>query len=953
MVKNHIALGKMKVKDSQIIKGIAILLMYFQHLYSTTSRYEEFGLTGLIGSASIMELIAVACHVCVCLFVFVTAYGIAIQEKEYLYNRDSYIKNSIRRYSELLKKFAAVFLILLFLSYIFNLEYGAVEAWGESQISRIIGILCNATGMAGVFQVAWFSASWWYLSLAILLIFMVPVLHMAVRKLGPYASVLLSLFLVQSFGLDTVMDGLPRYLIVAVAGIIFAEYNIFQRTEDYIKTKKGLEYVLVAVILIAIPITAVIKSNVQSKFLLDAVMAVLVIELTQLCIRKIPYLNTALAFVGKYSLYMWLIHSFFTKYWFQEYTYSFKNIWVIFFVLVGITLFISICLSKLEEICSRLFVWVKCDKRHVRFLIALLTTAVCFLIAAVSSPLSYMTNDDTGIQSVLSGNVTGEPYITHQFINIILGAFISFLYKLLPQLQWWYVYSLLLLAAGIFMLHFCIIKICKDKKISLKWAILVIAVVDVSFMVYSIANVSFTTVPAVLGTGLVTLLFASDNVENRKMLKWTGCIVVIGYVLLLIHRSASAYALMCYILLGVLWNFTGRYKVDRKLVLRFGAVSLFFVLLTGCVTGLNKIALEKINGTEFIQYNAARAGYMDYGHDSYAENSELYEKAGWSGELCSLVERWYFMDEAVTTENFNYLSENSKRKSSVTASAKAALITALKSTDCQAILCLWIVSAFFVILSVTICFNARKFYFICMNNLGSVLLLMYQLLKGRMLYRSLFVVLLPAVVINCILIMNHYQMKKKEDRVFKILLFLGLLCCSSLVLDYTFDPVRNAYKEKVMEKSRKTEEYVLKHPGNTYIYAPSVYTNISPWSVYTGKGLSNMIPWGGSAYHSDNYNRRLELNNLDDLSAEVVKRDDVYLLFNENIIEEHLIDEEELPVCFYLYLQENFNARGFVIQEDIEQMVYVYRFVFDDNLEDFKTYYTIEQGKIVEAGDDR
>lgn len=943
----------MKVKDSQIIKGIAILLMYFQHLYSTTSRYEEFGLTGLIGSASIMELIAVACHVCVCLFVFVTAYGIAIQEKEHLYNRDSYIKNSIRRYSELLKQFAAVFLILLFLSYIFNLEYGAAEAWGESQISRIIGILCNATGMAGVFQVSWFSASWWYLSLAILLIFMVPVLHIAVRKLGPYASVFLSLFLVQSFGLDTVRDGLPRYLIVAVAGIIFAEHNIFERTEHYIETKKGLGYFLVAVILIAIPVTAVMKSHMQSKYLLDAVMAVLVIELTQLCIKKIPCLNTVLAYIGKYSLYMWLIHSFFTKYWFQKFTYSFKNIWVIFFVLVGITLFISICLSKLEQICSRLFVWERCDKRHVRFLIALLTTAVCFLIAALSSTLSYMTNDDAGIQSLLSGNVTGEPYITHQFINIILGAFISFLYKLLPQIQWWYVYSLLLLAVGIFMLHFCIIKICKDKKISLKVAILVIAVVDVSFMVYSIANVSFTTVPAVLGTGLVALLFASDNVENKRTLKWIGCIVVIGYVLLLIHRSASAYALICYILLGVLWNFTGRYKVDRKLVLRFGTVCMFFVLLTGCVTGLNKIADEKINGTEFIQYNAARARYMDYGHDSYAENPELYEEAGWSEELYRLVGNWYFMDEAVTAENFNYLSENSKVKSSITASSKTVLMTALKNTGCQAIICLWIVSIFFVILSVTICFNVRKLYFICMNNLGSILLLLYQLLKGRMLYRSLFVVLLPAVVINCILIMNHYQMKKKEEQIFKVLLFLGLLCCSSLILDYTFDPVRNAYKENVMEKSRKTEQYVLAHPDNTYLYAPFVYNNISPWSVYTGKGLSNMIPWGGSAYHSDNYNRRLELNNIDDLSGEVVKRDNIYLLFNENIMGEQPADKAVLPVCFYLYLQENFDAKGFVMEEDIEQMVYVYRFVFDDNLEDFKTYYTIEQGKIVKAGDNR
>lgn len=186
-----------------------------------------------------------------------------------------------------------------------------------------------------------------------------------------------------------------------------------------------------------------------------------------------------------------------------------------------------------------------------------------------------------------------------------------------------------------------------------------------------------------------------------------------------------------------------------------------------------------------------------------------------------------------------------------------------------------------------------------------------------------------------------------------MLLFLGLLCCSSLILDYTFDPVRNAYKENVMEKSRKTEQYVLAHPDNTYLYAPFVYNNISPWSVYTGKGLSNMIPWGGSAYHSDNYNRRLELNNIDDLSGEVVKRDNIYLLFNENIMGEQPADKAVLPVCFYLYLQENFDAKGFVMEEDIEQMVYVYRFVFDDNLEDFKTYYTIEQGKIVKAGDNR
>lgn len=938
----------MNVKDSQIIKGIAILLMYFQHLYSTTSRYEEFGLTGLIGSDTVMEIIAVACNVCVCLFVFVTAYGIAVQEKDNVYNREYYIKNSIRRYGDLLKHFASIFLILLFISYVFNLKYSASAAWGESQISRMLGILCNATGTAGIFQISWFSASWRYLSLAILLIFIVPVLHIVIKKIGSCPSIVISLFFVHSFGFDVAADGLPKYLFIVVLGIVFAEHNVFERIESYMEAKKGLRYFLVVILIAAIPLTAVIKSNVNSKYLLDAVMAILVIELTHLFIRRIACLNTVLAFIGKYCLDMWLIHSFFIEYWFQKFTYSFKNIWVIFFVLAAITLFISVSISKIEQLCSRPFVWKTSYKNYVLVLISLLTTAICFITAMVSSPLSYMTNDDGGIQSLLSGNVTGEPYITHQFINIILGAFISQLYKLFPQFQWWYVYSLVLIAAGIFMLHFCILKICKDKKVSIKSAILVMTVVDLSFMVYSIANVSFTTVPAILGTGTVALLFATDKIKNKKTLKWIGCIVVIEYILLLLHRSASAYALMCYILLGILWNLTNRHDINKKLILRFCLVCIFFVVLTGCITGLNKMASQKINGTEFIEFNAARAKYTDYGHDSYTENPELYEENGWSEEIYNLVGNWCFMDEAVTTEKLKFLSENSNVKCSVIASSKSTLKAVLKDTGCQALISLWIVSALFTVLSIAICFNNRQFCFVCMNNLGSVILLFYQLLKGRMLYRSLFVVLLPAVVINCILSLNNNLINKKENKIFKVILFIGILGCSSFVLDYTFDTVRNTYKEETMEKAKRIEEYVIKNPNNTYIYAPSVYTNISPWSVYGTKRLSNMIPWGGSAYNSDNYNKRLERNGIETLSGEVTKRKNVYLLFDENLLEEQLADEDILPTSFYKYLQRKFNAKGFVIEDDIDQKVYVYRFVFDDNKEDFETYYTIDHGKIME-----
>ena len=35
-----------------------------------------------------------------------------------------------------------------------------------------------------------------------------------------------------------------------------------------------------------------------------------------------------------------------------------------------------------------------------------------------NTTMTYMTNDDASIQSLLSGNRTGTPFITHQFIHI-------------------------------------------------------------------------------------------------------------------------------------------------------------------------------------------------------------------------------------------------------------------------------------------------------------------------------------------------------------------------------------------------------------------------------------------------------------------------------------------------------------------------------------------------------
>ncbi len=77
----------------------------------------------------------------------------------------------------------------------------------------------------------------------------------------------------------------------------------------------------------------------------------------------------------------------------------------------------------------------------------------------------------------------------------------------------------------------------------------------------------------------------------------------------------------------------------------------------------------------------------------------------------------------------------------------------------------------------------------------------------------------------------------------------------------------------------------------------------------------------------------------------------MYICFLVTILleSEVLKNEELLTACFYRYLQSHFNVKGFVIEDDIEKRVFIYRFVFDDNMKEFNTYYTIDSGKIIKV----
>ena len=137
---------------------------------------------------------------------------------------------------------------------------------------------------------------------------------------------------------------------------------------------------------------------------------------------------------------------------------------------VAITLLLSVILYRIKH-CWTAKIWLFNTNRKC-IIWAAFFVIVCYLIMVFSSNMVYLTNDDGGIQNLLAGYSTGEPDAAHRFINIIIGCFISFFYKIMPGIQWWYVYSQFLVMIGLFLLHFSFFKISFRKSFPGKYLLL-------------------------------------------------------------------------------------------------------------------------------------------------------------------------------------------------------------------------------------------------------------------------------------------------------------------------------------------------------------------------------------------------------------------------------------------------------------------------------------------------
>lgn len=340
------SMSRLTKQDSQAIKGIAIWLMLIHHLFYSADTFRGMPVEFFILDTNTAISIAQCAKICVPLFVFVTAYGLTAKYNSVNQSRHMFEAETTKRYVNLMIPFWVVFLIMQIICNVVG-ECTISQTYGEGY-GAMLYIVIDALGLACGFQTPTLCVTWWYMSLATLLIFIVPILWRGVVQFG-YIFFFPALLLFQFVEWDGYFD----YIVVAILGVIVYERNIF---DAFIKTYKGNKWLhsigalSMAVIVLVICGIIFVKTGYEFKqtIFCCSVLAIVYIQKKFLC--KLERLTRILAHFGKHSMNIFLIHPFIIAVFFHKEIYSLKYGILILLSAMVISLICSYIVELLKKV---------------------------------------------------------------------------------------------------------------------------------------------------------------------------------------------------------------------------------------------------------------------------------------------------------------------------------------------------------------------------------------------------------------------------------------------------------------------------------------------------------------------------------------------------------------------------------------------------------------------------
>lgn len=341
-------------KDSLALKGIAILMMYVHHFYLSPERWAGYTVDFFPLTESMTVYLAEFLKTCVCVFVFITGYGMtqSLKQKhpDFRPSSTDMLSYTRHRLVSLLSNFIFVYLLVILVSFPTGRFF---EIYGRSG-SSILYVLVDMFGLAKLFKTPSYVGTWWYMSLAIVLVVLFPLfvkLYREYRWAFLFAVMLLPRFL----NLRVVNTNLLHYTLAMALGMYCAESDLFSRWKNFEETRlrKIPKILLFLFHLLLLAALVVFRQSDAGQGLLevfDGIIPVYIAYFGRLYLFRLRGLSPVLRFLGKHSMNMFLTHTLIRTTFFQDFSYSFGNAWLNVLVLLVITVLLSMVIEALKKL---------------------------------------------------------------------------------------------------------------------------------------------------------------------------------------------------------------------------------------------------------------------------------------------------------------------------------------------------------------------------------------------------------------------------------------------------------------------------------------------------------------------------------------------------------------------------------------------------------------------------
>ena len=324
--------------DTDVSKGIAVCLLLAHHLFI---EHPEMGMK--VFGYTIAYQIAILSKVCVAIFAILSGYGLNERYKPNL-------KTLRVFYGE---RFVKIFINYWFMWVVFVpvgiifFDRNIKTVYGSYPILKLI---LNIFGVHYYFGILGYNMTWWYMSVLVALYLMFPFIRGLIHRYGIYGLFLTGLTLIVSvnpipdrFSIQFVME----YIFPFTLGVYLSENNGLLKLRDLYKdhqaTKMAIYFVLFCVIIVQRKYGLLINGT-----RIDGIFGLLIIMIGYEYFSKIHWLKNSLTILGQHLFNIFLFHTFIFYYYFPGFIYGFKYPVVIFVVLLGVCLVISILLEKFK-----------------------------------------------------------------------------------------------------------------------------------------------------------------------------------------------------------------------------------------------------------------------------------------------------------------------------------------------------------------------------------------------------------------------------------------------------------------------------------------------------------------------------------------------------------------------------------------------------------------------------